>query len=132
MEKLVEKSTRQYHTIRELQSEMALLLQEGQTAALVRVQQQWQSLNAEAQKTDRQINTLMQGSQPADQLLAAMKKKQQIMLQVQQQCETMLQQARTLQALTGDELTRLKQGRKAMDGYRASNQGEGHATLGSC
>lgn len=132
MQKLVERSTQQYRTIQDKLSEMAVLLQEGKTAALVQVQEEWRSLNTEAQETDRQISMLMEGEQPTPKVLAEMQIKRKIMLQIQQQCEKLRQQARTLQVLTGDELGRLRKGRKAMGGYRSSNQGAGHSTLGSC
>ena len=111
---------------------MATLLQEGKTATLVRVQEEWRSLNTEVQETDRQLATIMQGEQPTTEFVAEMDIKRHIMLQIQQQCEKLRQQARTLQVLTGDELGRLRKGRKAMGGYRSSNQGAGHSTLGSC
>lgn len=132
MEKLVEKSTQQYYAIQEQLSEMTALLHEGQTAALVQAQEQWQILNTEAQETDRQIRVFMEGKELTTKFLAAMEKKQQIMLQIQQQCEKLQHQARTLQVLTEDELGRLRKGRKAIGGYRSSNQGAGHSTLGSC
>lgn len=132
MQKLVEKSTRQYRDIQDKLSEMATLLQEGKTASLVRVQEEWRSLNTKAQETDRQLATIMEGEQPAPEILAEIEIKRKIMLQIQQQCEKLRQQARTLQVLTGDELGRLRKGRKAMGGYRSSNQGQGHSTLGSC
>lgn len=132
MQKLVEKSTQQYRAIQDKLSEMATLLQKGKTASLALVQEEWRSLNTEAQETDRQLATLMQGEQPTPEFLAEMEIKRSIMLQIQQQCEKLRQQARTLQALTGDELGRLRKGRKAMGGYRSSNQGAGHSTLGSC
>ena len=132
MQKLVEKSTQQYRAIQEKLSEMAILLQEGKTAALARVQEEWRSLNTEAQETDQQLSTLMEGEQPTAELLAEMDTKRKIMLQIQQQCDKLRQQARTLQVLTEDELGRLRKGRKAMGGYRSSNQGAGHSTLGSC
>ena len=67
----------------------------------------------------------MEGELPTAEFLAEMDIKRQIMLQIQQQCEKLQQQARTLQVLTGDELGRLRKGRKAMGGYRSSNQGAG-------
>ncbi len=132
MQKLVEKSTQQYRAIQEKLSEMAILLQEGKTAALARVQEEWRTLNTEAQETDQQLGTLMKDEQPTAELLAEMDTKRKIMLQIQQQCDKLRQQARTLQVLTEDELGRLRKGRKAMGGYRSSNQGAGHSTLGSC
>lgn len=132
MEKLVEKSLRQYLDIREKMFQIAMLMQEGQTVALVRAQQEWQTLNAEAQETDRQINDLMQNLQPSEKTLADMDKRKQLMLQIRQQCEKLQQKARTLQALTEEELLRLKKGRQALGGYRASNQGRGQRPLGSC
>lgn len=132
MLKLVEKSTQQYYAIQEKLSEMAALLQEGQTADLVKVQEQWRALNAAAQDTDRQLGTLMQDEQPTAEFIAEMEKKRHVMSQIQHQCEKLRQQARTLQVLTADELGRLRKGRKAMGGYRSSNQGAGHSTFGSC
>lgn len=132
MEKLVEKSTRQYRAIQEKLAEMATLLQAGKMAALVRVQQQWGMLNAEAQETDRLIGLSAKAGHPTEACLAAMQDRRQIMLQVQQQCEKLKRQARDLQVLTGEELGRLKQGRKALGGYRSSNQGAGHSDLGRC
>lgn len=132
MVKLVEKSTQQYLAVQEKLSQMTALLHKGQTTALVRVQQEWHKLNAEAQDTDRQINTILQSCQPSDEVLAQLDKRKQTMLQIKQQCEKLRQQARTLQALTTDELHRLKKGRTAIGGYRSSNQGGGHSTLGSC
>jgi hypothetical protein len=132
MLKLVEKSTQQYYAIQEKLSEMAALLQEGQTADLVKVQEQWRALNAAAQDTDRQLGALMQDEQPTAEFNAEMEKKRQVMSQIQHQCEKLRQQARTLQVLTADELGRLRKGRKAMGGYRSSNQGAGHSTFGSC
>jgi uncharacterized membrane protein len=120
MEKLVQKSLREYLAMQDMLSQLTVLLEKGQTDALMQAQREWQNLNAEARETDRQM------------VRAAVQEKKQIMSEVRQQCKELQKKARTLQALTADELHRLKTGRKALGGYRASNRGSGNTLLGSC
>ncbi|MDY0261558.1 hypothetical protein [Syntrophotalea acetylenica] len=132
MEKLVEKSTRQYRAIGEQLDRLAELLQERQADALQEALQQWHALDEEARQTDRQLMALLQTAHPTPRHLAALHDRNQLMFRICHRCQELLQRARTLQALTGEELARLKNGRKALGGYRASSQGMHHSTLGSC
>jgi len=131
MEKLVEKSTRQYEVIQENLDQMVILLREGQTNALGQLQQEWHARMEACRDTDAQINSRMIDFWPSPEILEAMEYRHRLMLQVRQKCQMLLQQARTLQAVTAEELLRLKQGRKALGGYRSSNGGNVHSTLGS-
>jgi hypothetical protein len=131
MEKLVEKSTRQYEVIQENLDQMVILLREGQTNALGQLQQEWHARMETCRDTDAQINSRMIDFWPSPEILEAMEYRHRLMLQVRQKCQMLLQQARTLQAVTAEELLRLKQGRKALGGYRSSNGGNAHSTLGS-
>jgi phosphoserine aminotransferase len=132
MEKLVQKSLREYLAMQDMLSQLTVLLEKGQTDALMQAQREWQNLNAEARETDRRMHVLMQDLEPSEKARAAVQEKKRIMSEIRQQCEELQKKARTLQALTADELHRLKTGRKALGGYRASNRGSGNTLLGSC
>lgn len=132
MKKLVEKSIRQYLAIQEKLTEMAELVQDGKISALEGPQHQWQLMHAEARETDRQLDLLRKSDNPSEAFPSEMQHRQQIMLQIKQQCEKLMRRVRDLQVLTEDELMRLRKGRRALGGYRSSNRGAGHSNLGSC
>lgn len=118
--------------MQETLTDMSALLQAGKTGAMVRLLQHWHTLNEEARETDRQIAILQQEATAPDTCPAEMQQRHQVMSEVRQQCDKLKRQVRDLQVLTEDELNRLRQGRKAIGGYRASNQGTGHSNLGCC